>query len=143
MCQLAKGWLYRAQKAIDVYDRFISAYIALNFLYNNRSEKVERERMVRYLLEVVERNSMDPLVYDIAEYKASPVVDMTPYSTRGKPDVIVSDKKSLFEAIYQVRCNLFHGNKALGDTRDQRLVAQGAGVIIAILTKELRQENRI
>ena len=79
MCQLAKGWLYRAQKAIDVYDRFISAYIALNFLYNNRSEKVERERMVRYLLEVVERNSMDPLVYDIAEYKASPVVDMTPY----------------------------------------------------------------
>ena len=99
--------------------------------------------MVNYLLEAVERNSIDPLVHDITEYKASPVVDMTPYSTRKKSDVIVSDKKSLFEAIYQVRCNLFHGNKALGDTRDQRLVGQGAGVIIAILTKELGQENRI
>lgn len=136
MCQLATEWIDRAQNSEDIYDKFISAYIALNFLYNERKERCERDRMVNYLLAVTDYLKFDPLtVHNIDEYLAYPVVNMTPRASKKNPPQKVSDKRSLFAAIYQVRCNLFHGNKTLGDTRDQRLVAQGADVIIDILTK--------
>ena len=141
MCQLAKEWIDRAQNAEDCYDKFISAYIALNFLYNGRNERCERDRMVDYLLEVTDCLKIDfPAEQIISEYLACPVVNMTPRSTKKNQSYKVSDKTSLFEAIYQVRCNLFHGNKTLGDTRDRRLVAQGAAVIIDILSKAKADE---
>jgi len=136
MCQLATEWIDRAQNAEDIYDKFISAYIALNFLYNERNEHCERDRMVNYLFDVTDCLKIDlPSAQIIDEYLKHPVVNMTPRASKKNPPQKVSDKRSLFAAIYQVRCNLFHGNKTLGDTRDQRLVAQGADVIIDILTK--------
>ena len=142
MCRLAKEWINRAQNTEDVYDKFISAYIALNFLYNEREERCERDRMVNYLLNVADYLKIDPFtIYNIDEYLAYPVVNMTPRSSKKHQSQKVFDKRSLFAAIYQVRCNLFHGNKTLGDPRDRRLVAQGADVIIDILTK-VKDEGR-
>ena len=142
MCRLAKEWINRAQNTEDVYDKFISAYIALNFLYNEREERCERDRMVNYLLNVADYLKIDPPAAQIiGEYLAHPVINMTPRSSKKHQPQKVSDKRSLFEAIYQVRCNLFHGNKTLGDPRDRRLVAQGADVIIDILTK-VKDEGR-
>ena len=43
------------------------------------------------------------------------------------------DNITFFEAIYQVRCNLFHGNKLLSDERNQKLVEEGAAVILKVL----------
>ena len=136
MCQIAKEWIDRAHSAEDVYDKFISAYIALNFLYNERNQRCERDRMVNYLLDMTDCLKIEmPAAQIIGEYLAHPVINMTPRSSKKHQPQKVSDKRSLFEAIYQVRCNLFHGNKTLGDPRDRRLVAQGADVIIDILTR--------
>ena len=142
MSQLAAEWIDRAQNAEDIYDKFISAYIALNFLYNEREERCERDRMVNYLMNVTNYLRIDPIAaHNIEEYLAYPVVNMTPRSPRKRQSQKVFDKRSLFAAIYQVRCNLFHGNKTLGDHRDRRLVAQGADVIIDILTR-VKNEGR-
>ena len=142
MYESASAWLKRAIKAGDCYDRFISAYVALNFLYDERVEKSERMRMVNYLVEASRRSDVDPFACNVNEYLAAPVINMRPH-IRGYKSCKVerNNNNELFSAIYQVRCNLFHGNKCLGDPRDQRLVQQGADVIIRILAKELCRTN--
>ena len=51
------------------------------------------------------------------------------------------DFESLFSAIYTVRCNLFHGNKSLGDLRDKALVQEAADVLIDVLSYRLGHLN--
>ena len=138
MYESASAWLKRAITAEDCYDRFISAYVALNFLYNERDESSERVRMVNYLVEAASRSGVDPFACNVDEYLAAPVINMRSHM-RGTNSCKVerNNNRELFNAIYQVRCNFFHGNKCLGNPRDQRLVQQGADVIIRILTKEL------
>ena len=43
--------------------------------------------------------------------------------------------KFLFLSIYQVRCNLFHGNKYMDGERDKRLVKEGATILKTFLNK--------
>lgn len=147
MCDIARDWLKRAQKSEDPYDRFISAYIALNFLYGGRIEYPERERMASCLAELCDANNVNisPDVYKA--YTGKPVKDECPTYRFHKSKVQhvhqeswpveEGNYESLFKAIYQVRCNLFHGNKSLGDERDRQLVKQGAEVLIAILSTGL------
>ena len=145
---IAKGWIDRANCEEDPYNKFISAYIALNFLYEGfdfnrsgeRTKKLkEREKMSLYMLRVCQELSIDPFVPIgcVSEYLKSPVIDERLGHDAKKWSTQAGNKISLFEAIYQVRCNLFHGNKCLGNPRDQRLAQQGADVIIRILAKEL------
>jgi hypothetical protein len=39
----------------------------------------------------------------------------------------------LFLSIYQVRCNLFHGNKCINDSRNKNLIKDGAKILGAFL----------
>ena len=142
MYESVSAWFKRAIKAEDCYDRFISAYVALNFLYDERDERFERMRMVNYLVEAAKRSHVDPFACNVDEYLAAPVINMRPHLGGKKSCKVERNNNSeLFSAIYQVRCNLFHGNKCLGNPRDQRLVQQGAEVIIRILAKKLCLNN--
>lgn len=135
VCDIAREWLKKAKGFSDDYDRFISAFIALNFLYGGRSGVSGRDKMVECLEEICEIHHIDPFETDPYEYYKQPIIDMRPDKHRKVPITIKGNPHSLFESIYQVRCNLFHGNKSLNDERDKRLVAQGAEVIIGILNQ--------
>ena len=145
---IAKEWIDRANCEEDSYNKFISAYIALNFLYEGfyfnrsgeRTKKLKgREKMSLYMLRICQELSIDPFgpIGCVSEYLKSPVIDKRLGYDAKKWGTQKGDNIALFKAIYQVRCNLFHGNKSLGNPRDQKLVQQGADVIIRILTKKL------
>src|SRR3989338_284155 len=58
--------------------------------------------------------------------KLSPIQDMRPNSNR---TVYLSDENNLeqvFDFMYQIRCNLFHGAKDIKNARDADLVSRGA-----------------
>lgn len=149
MCKIANDWLRRAIESDDPYDKFISAYFALNFLYGGREEVPERDRMAKCLEEIRNLHNIhiSPDVYK--EYTDKPIKNECPkrHVRNHKASSIKPHKddwrvekdnyESLFNAIYQVRCNLFHGNKSIGSERDTNLVKQGADVIIGILSKKL------
>lgn len=134
---IAKRWYERARLSRDDYDRFIYAYIALNYLYvgERRNGEGERACAVRFACEKCVICQFEPFACDVSEYQRSPVVDML-HTDRCYP--VTNQRKGLFEAIYQVRCNLFHGNKCLGDPRDAKLVRQGADVLIGLLNGILK-----
>lgn len=127
-------WLEKARSEIDAYDQFVSAYIAMNYLYGGRSESSELKRFVNCAMEICEMSNVDPFSFEHTEYLADGVLNMHPKHVGERVAVISGDRVSLFSAIYLVRCNLFHGNKDVACERDMRLSAQGGGILIGILT---------
>ena len=75
---IAKRWYERARLSRDDYDRFIYAYIALNYLYagERRNGEGERACAVRFACEKCVVCQFDPFACDVSEYQRSPVVDM-------------------------------------------------------------------
>ena len=141
MNDIAREWLRYAKGGElpqNDYNRFIAAYIALNNLYGWNPEN-EETRMTNCLVSLCDRNHIDPFTlfdFESSAYHHPGVQDMRSGFNNIKT-VNKGDRDSLFRAIYQVRCNLFHGNKSLGSERDTNLVKQGADVIIGILSKAL------
>lgn len=93
---IAKRWYERARLSRDDYDRFIYAYIVLNYLYAGEGE---RACAVRFACEKCVVCQFDPFACDVSEYQRSPVVDML-HTDRCYP--VTNQRKGLFEAIYQV-----------------------------------------
>lgn len=139
---IARQWFERAKSFNDEYDKFISAYIVLNYYYGGMRKPKESGRncMVRCAESWCKAFGVDPFDCDVSEYQKSPVLDMR-YAEKCYP--VENKRTDLFSAIYQVRCNLFHGNKSLNDQRDRRLVEQGANVLILLLQHKLNSEEGI
>ena len=139
MDDTAREWLLWAMNETvslpPEYHRFMAAYIALNHIYGYAKGN-ECNRMAACLSKLCDKGGINPFEVDVSEYLALPILDMR-QENNGSQKVNPGDRDSLFRAIYQVRCNLFHGNKSLGSERDTNLVKQGADVIIGILSKAL------
>ncbi len=72
--------------------------------------------------------------------KLSPVQDMRPNSNEA---VHLNDENNLeqvFDFIYQIRCNLFHGAKNAKDARDYELVRHGAKFLRACIDNWMKGE---
>lgn len=56
----------------------------------------------------------------------SPIQDMRPGSNRQISLINEDDLEQVFNFMYQIRCNLFHGAKDVKNTKDAELVKRGA-----------------
>lgn len=131
-------WLRRAQKEQDPFDRFVCAYIVFNYHYSEARHNYgggDRKAAIFYGVNVCRSCGFDPFGVPVGEYLAKPIERMDPQYPGRPVEVVKGDVRSLFDAIYQVRCNFFHGNKSFHDARDTALVEQGANVLIALMEK--------
>ena len=70
----------------------------------------------------------------------SPIQDMRPNSNNMVHLNNENDPEQVFNFLYQIRCNLFHGAKNLKDTRDYELVSRGAKFLRAAIDNWMRSE---
>ena len=70
----------------------------------------------------------------------SPIQDMRPNSDNAVHLNDENDPEQVFNFLYQIRCNLFHGAKNLKDTRDYELVSRGAKFLRAAIDNWMRSE---
>jgi len=133
--ELIIDWFKRSQKQrareFTIYDQFISLWLAFNSWGTHLSKKDNDSEMLRWIkahtdLPVIHKtlSKHDPeflqRIKRLAQYT---VLDMRP-GHEGKSKSI-SDLNSLDELlniIYQIRCNLFHGQKSRIDPHDRELV---------------------
>ncbi|MCD4761757.1 hypothetical protein K8R32_02240, partial [bacterium] len=88
----------------------------LNYFYNNKSD------FKNYI--ITNRNSLLGHVTELK--KLSPIQDMRPNSNKM---VCLKDEKNfeqIFNFVYQIRCNLFHGAKDIKNAKDAELVCHAA-----------------
>jgi hypothetical protein len=130
-----REWFKRSERkteSVDDADRFISLWIAYNgWLKKEYGEKTSDREMIKKAKEneplqalfresYAKNEEFTANLTRLMEYK---VIDMRDPSDEQKEKICTGDFESFLDAIYQIRCNLFHGRKSFEENeKDKELV---------------------
>jgi hypothetical protein len=133
----------------DVFFRFIATWVAFNAIYCSRSAAqgcdLERTHDAKHVSgfasdpEVIARHvqllSVDPEYHSAVHVLADEGVAKLISTRRCSRQNItcVEDAKQVLLCVYQVRCNLFHGQKTPDSGRDRSLVNAAYTILIRII----------
>jgi hypothetical protein len=133
--ELIVDWYKRSQKEktrkFTVFDQFVSLWFAFNAWGTYESKKDKDFEMLSWiksntnLPEIHNRLTKDDADYlqkvtRLSQYK---VLDMRPgHQGQSKSVNSIDNFDELLDVIYQIRCNLFHGQKSETDSNDWELV---------------------
>lgn len=154
---IARTWYNKAEGSEDPYDRFICLWFAFNALYNEFFQESERDaiyRLVysnRYRLSNKTMNNILNSPY-VEFFKQRIVRDCRRGSGRDTSESAAVLRSNSFypkdklyrllKILYQVRCNLFHGDKIFGKDSDDQVVSNAAGALEEIIKAYLFYKNR-
>lgn len=141
-------WLDRAKrhdKIVDEGDKFISLWIAFNgWMKRTFGEDLKDSELIKKVIGFTNiGNTFDTLKTDNKEF-AKWLEELSKHSIADMRFITNSDRitkydgsfKSLIEAIYQIRCNLFHGRKNLAkDKKDYDLVCLSYDILLLLFEK--------
>jgi len=129
----------------DIFFRFVAVWVAFNALYTSRhSDETGDWDQVRSFAgepEAIDRHRR--LLNEDAEYGAAIALlrDRGVYSSNRNQRRSITNPTNLTQVascVYQVRCNLFHGGKAPGNPRDERLVHASYVIVSKLIAPYLR-----
>lgn len=156
---LIRHWYEKAQNEEGVFDQFISLWISFNGFYaagrGIKSESAQLSGIVagyKLLFSniVAERHEIfDDFKKYIDEKKSNPefIQDMRVTASNQLEEKYKKryiNTRSLCEfidCIYQIRCNLFHGSKALDDAQDEKLVTHAYKCLLVFLKELYKQQD--
>lgn len=144
-------WLQRAERterALDDGDRFISLWIAFNgWMKGEFGERgsdralineVKKNQTFKDTFIKVKNDSVE-FHQNLDELSNYSVLDMRYMDDPSKYKKYDGSFQSLFEVIYQVRCNLFHGRKDVDDDRkDFELVSLSYNILLPLFKEYLK-----
>lgn len=159
---LAKRWYEKGKAENDPFDKVIYLWISYNALYGNVYGKSEKDRAIRCADEIFAENLENGkmlLATEDAQYFGKRVITNCKNiekTTEEQRDIIANcdysnykscanTMESLIACIYQVRCNLFHGDKTpcgpadLSD--DAEIVTHAGNALQGILDMYYSEEN--
>jgi len=133
--QLIAGWYKRSQKErtgeFTIFDQLMSLWLAFNAWGTYESKKDKDFEMLSWIKTNTDlpnihrklvKEDQDYLqrVNRLSQYE---VLDMRPgHQGQSKSIRNINSLDELLDVIYQIRCNLFHGQKSEIDPRDRELV---------------------
>jgi hypothetical protein len=127
----------------DIFFRFMALWVAFNALYGSRHSyrRNERDQIEAYCQEQDVRSRHLQLLHSDHEYTGAvnTLKKAGVYSYRDREWRHIhelGDLRQVARCFYQVRNNLFHGNKA-GDLRDEELVAASYTIVSKLIEPHL------
>lgn len=143
----AREWLERGNQMGDPIDAFSSYWRGFNNLFSSVGQGRERDRIKRYIGENISSEQaqevLDNNTAQIDYLLSQPVIDMRGNGKDTAQNIEAyhgaADNKTklseLFMVIYQVRCNLEHGQKSPSRDRDVRLCASAAPIVSYVVER--------
>lgn len=138
-----KNWLEGKKKGFeDVYE-FFRYYVIFNSLYNEKySGKNSEATAIKKFIKDIEKNNKFDLKISLSEnmeiFKEKVKNMQAPHHSMFSQEKLRKGKyEELFVAIYQIRCNLFHGSKEMDCLRDDNLVKEATDILKQFLEKYL------
>ena len=150
----AHEWYERGNQASDPIDAFSNFWRGFNNLYAPMRKKNEREKIQAFLQNSICEERASHLLSthaDCIDYLLSePVINMQGNGKDTAPNITAFKEatsslvkfKEVIMVVYQVRCNLEHGQKSPSRVRDV-LLCQCATPIIAALIESATREATI
>lgn len=152
-------WIEKSKNEEDYFDKFVYGFFALNAMYSVYYDTSERKAIQDLFRSAIDNNYEDfRAVLHTPEYEyfcKRPAIKNCKYNPqRDDPRMrdTADDKARLFDRsprssnramlmiLYQIRCNLFHGNKSFGDSSDQEIMKNASELLLRynlIFAKEL------
>jgi hypothetical protein len=137
--EICLSWWRTAVKgeidSTDPFFRFIASWVSFNGLYASRFTGGDRAGVRHFARLAQAAVAHEHLLTQDARYaQAAHVLQRKPVRDTGGSDntypvADVHDLDQVLNAIYQVRCNLFHGRKERRDFRDRYLVTAGFEIV--------------
>lgn len=145
---LIKTWHHKASEEDYIFSKFIFLWFCFNAWLAYKSNESNDRCMINWLkrtnnysdIRIAFENIKNPETIDEL-VKLSPIRRDESHPRQGQ-DIYISDKNdfdNIVEAIYRIRCNLFHGRKDADDKRDRQLV-QACGNILSVWIGKLVEE---
>lgn len=149
--EIALSWLKKAKTEQDHFDQFVSLWFALNALYNQFFEGSEGGALNNLVFSSQYRlnnaktfkilNSKNAMFFTkriIRDCRGNRI-DTAEWASKLKNKGSYPRNRlwALIRILYQVRCNLFHGNKMYERDSDQQVVSKAAAVLMLILNAYL------
>ena len=143
----AREWLERGLESRDPIDSFTDSWRGFNNLFYHYDGNSELEKIRNFLglaiSEISARQLIDNHTEEIAYLLSQPVIDMRGNDRDTTPSIEaytdsssdIEKLKELFNIIYQVRCNLEHGQKSPNRDRDIELCASAWPLVAEIVDK--------
>lgn len=147
----AQEWLEEGRKSIinkeNPMDSFDDFYKALNSLYNYMEGEHERKKIKNLIQtkisQVYAKEILEKYNKDIDYLLSEPVIDMKAIENNTNRNIIIYRKaknniqklQEIFMIIYQIRCNLDHGNKSPSRERDCILCQHSLPFLESIVAK--------
>lgn len=147
------------QQPDDVFDRFISLWIAFNAYYAVRNPRVPERAQLEWVRSAHKKlfpsivRAHNQKFEDFKKYIEDKLnnsgfikdlryaeVDKEEYKKRYQN---LESLCEYLECVYQIRCNLFHGGKNLVDAQDKKLVELALSTLTVFLEEILKQEGII
>lgn len=137
---LVSKWYHdRGKNETDPFYRFLCLWICFNAWLDFRANKATDRQMIEWLKQQDEMTSEIILAYEKMAKTTTGEQSLKNFATAspiqdpkgGRPDITIdlSDRGSVIEALYRIRCNLFHGGKRSSNVRDEKLVSYADSVL--------------
>lgn len=157
-------WVDKSRVEQDSFDRFVYGFFAFNAMYSVFYDTDER-RAIKDLFDAIFKNSYEEFkeIFESPEYdyfcNRRPIRNMKydPRKGFGYPDTsrdtallaereVRRSNKAMLMILYQIRCNLFHGNKSFADESDQETMRNASALLLRyneIFVKNMDRYNNI
>lgn len=146
-------WIEKSRDEEDYFDKFVYGFFALNAMYSefyDAAIKTEERKCIEKLLRVCLKGHRDEFdaIFDLPGYKyfceRRPIRNMriNPNNSGGRrfdtrKEVYKLKEKETYDSsyamlmiLYQIRCNLFHGNKAYTNEYDQEIMKNASELLL-------------
>ena len=141
----AREWLERGLETEDPVDKLSNLWRGFNNLYATENGGPERDKIKNFLSgnitedfasEIIDKSN-DDIVYLLSQ----PVIDMRGNGRDTQSDIDLFETsesrlrklEAVFMVIYQVRCNLEHGQKSPSRNRDKNLCLHSSNIVTEVL----------
>ena len=137
-------WKERGKQEANSFDKFIFYWIAFNCFYSKKTQLSQESKIIEILQD---DKSIDELFRKLIVGKEEmlknlknkcPILDERPDHQGEKIEMPEFTFKEILPVIYQIRCNLFHGNKS-GDSQRDKDVITAALPVLELLVDNLCQ----
>ena len=142
-------WIDKSKNEHDDFDKFVYGYFALNAMYSVYYDTSERSAIKELFRTAVDNNSEDfrEILYTpeyeyfcnrpaIKNCKYNPLRDDPRMRDTADDKARLLDRhikisnRAMLMILYQIRCNLFHGNKSFGSSADQEIMKNAAELLL-------------
>lgn len=145
-----RKWVEKSRDETDNFDRFVYGFFAFNALYSEHytGESSERYAIKEFLNDnFVGHESEFKAIFELPEYEyfcnRRPIKNMRydPNSGQGYQDtrreteaikekVLKKSTKAMIMILYQIRCNLFHGEKSFANESDREVMRNASELLL-------------